>query len=91
MREAVFTRFWRGDGARSEVGSHVGLGLALAERILQVLGHSISVETELDGWFQVRVRFSSAVPTPRSFQLRPSPPMKSPAPCERSVGCPRTL
>ena len=42
--ERVFKPFWRGDAARSEQGS--GLGLAVSRRIVEALGGRISVESE---------------------------------------------
>ena len=41
--ERVFEPFWRGDEARSQRGS--GLGLALAKRIVEVLGGELSVQS----------------------------------------------
>lgn len=38
----LFERFWRGDAARSETGSHYGLGLAIVQALAQLL--SISVQ-----------------------------------------------
>jgi signal transduction histidine kinase len=42
--ERVFEPFWRGDAARSEQGS--GLGLAVSRRIVEALGGRISVDSE---------------------------------------------
>ena len=53
----VFDRFWRGDASRNGVGTHCGLGLALAQRVMQLLGHEIAVATEAGGWFRVILRF----------------------------------
>ncbi|MEZ6129356.1 MAG: ATP-binding protein [Planctomycetaceae bacterium] len=39
-------RFWRGDTARSATGVHCGLGLALAQRIMQFLNGQIRVTAE---------------------------------------------
>jgi signal transduction histidine kinase len=43
--EQIFDPFWRGDAARAGPGS--GLGLALAKRIVEALGGSIAVESDL--------------------------------------------
>jgi signal transduction histidine kinase len=42
--DRIFEPFWRGDPARSEAGS--GLGLALAKRIVRSLGGEIDVQSE---------------------------------------------
>jgi signal transduction histidine kinase len=42
--EQVFEPFWRGDAARSDQGS--GLGLAVSKRIVEALGGAISVQSE---------------------------------------------
>lgn len=44
--EHACDRFWRGDVARSATGEHSGLGLALAQRIMQFLGGQISISAE---------------------------------------------
>jgi signal transduction histidine kinase len=54
----VFDRFWRGDDARSDVGQHCGLGLALCREISARLGLSLSVSLE-QGRFVVLVRSAS--------------------------------
>lgn len=51
----VFERFWRGDAARIVAG-HCGLGLALCERIVGLLGGSIAVHSALDGLFTIEIR-----------------------------------
>lgn len=50
----VFERFWRGDTARA-AGVHCGLGLALVERAVAVLGGEVSVTVTPDGVFTVRL------------------------------------
>jgi len=54
--EHVFERFWRGDPARAE-GGHAGIGLALVQKLLVLLGGSIEVSVS-GGEFVARVRFS---------------------------------
>ena len=61
----VFEPFWRGDPARSGAGS--GLGLALAERIVDALGGTIRAESQPSrgSRFAVRLPYSS-VPAARA-------------------------
>jgi signal transduction histidine kinase len=54
--ERVFEPFWRGDSARTSDGS--GLGLAVAKRIVEALGGSISVESQVS----LGTRFSVVLP-----------------------------
>ncbi len=51
--DRVFDRFWRGDGARSGQGLHVGLGLPLARRLTRALGGRIDAASEAGGLFEV--------------------------------------
>lgn len=53
----VFERFWRGDEARTDVGSHCGLGLSLSQRLAELLGCEITAFVEPEDWFCVRLRF----------------------------------
>jgi heavy metal sensor kinase len=50
----VFERFWRGDAARA-AGVHCGLGLALVQRAVAVLGGEVAAEVAPDGVFTVRL------------------------------------
>jgi len=50
----VFERFWRGDAARA-AGVHCGLGLALVERAVAVLGGEATAAVSPDGVFTVRL------------------------------------
>ncbi len=50
----VVQRFWRGDRARA-VGAHAGLGLALCQKIADVLGARLRIASELGGWFTVEL------------------------------------
>lgn len=43
----VFERFWRGDAARSD-GAHAGLGLALCQKLMAILGGTIAVKVSGD-------------------------------------------
>jgi len=52
--DKVFQPFWRGDHARSG-GVHCGLGLALCQRIVALLGGSISAEIEQPEQFRLRL------------------------------------
>jgi two-component system sensor histidine kinase QseC len=51
----VFDRFWRGDVARSDTGTHCGLGLTLCKRIADVLKGSLSVRSERGGEFAIEL------------------------------------
>ncbi|MGH3860630.1 sensor histidine kinase [Actinokineospora sp.] len=46
LRDDVFDRFVRGDGARSRAAGGTGLGLAIVSAVLQAHGGSVSVESE---------------------------------------------
>jgi signal transduction histidine kinase len=56
--DRAFERFWRGDAARNSAGGHFGLGLALCQRIVNLLGGTIAVRTEKQGVFAVVVRWA---------------------------------
>jgi signal transduction histidine kinase len=51
----VFDCFWRGDSSRTDTGTHCGLGLALVQRIVTVLGGSASVDVQPGGIFTIRL------------------------------------
>lgn len=57
--EHACDRFWRGDVARSATGEHSGLGLALAQRIMQFLGGQISISVE-GGRFTADIQLPAA-------------------------------
>ena len=52
--QRVFDCYWRGDAARSRADVHFGLGLALARRMVGILGGKIRAEVA-DSVFRVRV------------------------------------
>ena len=55
----LFDRFWRGDQARSDAGSHCGLGMSLCKKMMAVLGGSI--EAQIDGGvFSVKAIFRTS-------------------------------
>ena len=56
-RTGFFQPFWRSDPARSS-GRHFGLGLALCDRIVRLLGGSIDVHQETER-FAVIVEFAT--------------------------------
>jgi len=56
----AFERFWRGDAARSGTGVHCGLGLALCERLMGLLGGSIGATSTQGGDFTVTVTLTGA-------------------------------
>lgn len=49
----VFERFWRGDAARA-TGVHAGLGLALCQKLVALLGGTIAIEIK-NRWFEATV------------------------------------
>lgn len=49
----VFEPFWRGDQARTAGGSHCGLGLALVQRLVRLLGGEIDATIGQDGSFVI--------------------------------------
>jgi two-component system sensor histidine kinase QseC len=51
----LFERFWRGDAARTESGLHCGLGLSLCQRLIDLVGGKIAVESHAGGEFVVTV------------------------------------
>jgi len=50
----VFERFWRGEKARSETGTHAGLGLGLVSTLVGALGGAITAHLEA-GRFSVNI------------------------------------
>ena len=53
----VFQRFWRGDVARHATGLHCGLGLSLSQKIMTLLGGSITAESQCGGDFRISLAF----------------------------------
>ena len=51
----VFDSFWRGDSARADTGIRCGLGLALVQRLIRMVGGSASASVDDAGVFSVRV------------------------------------
>ena len=58
----VFDRFWRADKVRSRSEGGAGLGLSLASQIIQKLGGTISVESEIGRGSSFTVQLQSADP-----------------------------
>ena len=56
----VFDSFWRWDSARADTGIHCGLGLALVQRLVRILGGSASATVDDAGVFTVRVNLPPA-------------------------------
>ena len=63
-RDRIFERFYRGRDSLEKEG--FGLGLAIAQRMVEVMGGEMGVESELGegSTFWVRLRAAKTVPTP---------------------------
>ncbi len=62
----VFDRFWRGDAARTGTEQHSGLGLALTQRAIILMGGRITARVEPQGVFSLEIHLPAApVPEPR--------------------------
>ena len=59
----VFDRFWRADTARSDTGLHCGLGLALVQRLVDLLGGTPAASLASPGVFQIVATFPRVVVT----------------------------
>jgi two-component system sensor histidine kinase QseC len=57
-RPHLFEPFWRKDAARTD-GFHSGLGLALVEAMVRVMGGVVSASLTPDGWLRFVVRMPS--------------------------------
>ena len=55
----LFDRFWRGDDARTEAAAHCGLGLALCQKVMEVLGGTIVAKVDA-GQFSVSLSFPTS-------------------------------
>jgi signal transduction histidine kinase len=58
-RRHLFEPFWRKDAARTD-GFHSGLGLALVEAMVRLMGGMVSASLTPDGWLRFVVRMPSA-------------------------------
>jgi two-component system osmolarity sensor histidine kinase EnvZ len=58
---AVFTPFWRGDTARSG-DLHCGLGLALVQRLVLLMGGTVSADLDHERNFVITVVLPAAAP-----------------------------
>lgn len=54
--DLVFDRFWKGDKARTDTGSHFGLGLYLVKSLCDSIGARVSVEASSQ-WFEAKLSF----------------------------------
>jgi heavy metal sensor kinase len=61
----IFDRFWRGDVARSDIGTHCGLGLSLCRKMVDVLGGKLAAES-IDGQFTVTLKLPQSPSEPTS-------------------------
>ena len=76
----VFDRFWRGDAARSSSNNY-GIGLSVCRKLVDVVGGSIAVTSELGGMFVAEVSLPAA-PNERADSAVPTnPAVREPAAC----------
>jgi two-component system heavy metal sensor histidine kinase CusS len=61
----VFERFWRGDPARAEIGTHCGLGLSVCRNMMSVLRGSIQAKSQAGGEFEVEISLPISVQAPQ--------------------------
>lgn len=61
----LFLRFWRGDISRTDSSNHCGLGLALAQRLITLLGGTIAVDSTLGGEFRVQLVIPNTTQSPQ--------------------------
>jgi signal transduction histidine kinase len=71
----LFQRFWRGDEARADTGSHCGLGLSLCQRLARFLKGQIEIEIRDPDWFVVRLTLPASATTGQAaISSPPAPP-----------------
>ena len=61
-QDRVFERFYRGSGSLEREG--FGLGLAIAKRMVDVMGGEISVSSEEGRGSTFKIRLGAAAPSP---------------------------
>ncbi len=62
----IFERFWRGDVARSQTGTHFGLGLSLVQRLVTLLGGWVEASVQ-ETWFCIAVELPREDKDPASL------------------------
>jgi two-component system phosphate regulon sensor histidine kinase PhoR len=60
--ERVFDRFYRTDASRARATGGFGLGLSIARELIEAMGGTISVESEIDSGSRFAVRLPAAQP-----------------------------
>lgn len=65
VAERCFDRFWQADTARRNTGSHAGLGLALCQKIVHLLGGGIHVDVDHERFnVTIELRLDCGAPSP---------------------------
>lgn len=65
----VFERYWRGDASRQATGAHVGLGLSLVRRLVDVVGGTVEVSCVAGGRFTVTLSLPAAEGRPSALPV----------------------
>jgi signal transduction histidine kinase len=53
----IFQRFWRGEKSRSRISGGAGLGLAIAQQLVEAQGGQIRAKNRAQGGLQISIQF----------------------------------